>query len=104
MSNAARLPAVRSVADLQKIKTEAREKQEISVQRLGAISRKASTIREEAETVIRLCEKYQHFLSDDEVGLGPAVRLAMSCEARAAIRTVLGRIETVCDEISGGAL
>lgn len=102
MSNAARLPAVRSVADLQKIKTEAREKQEISVQRLGAISRKASTIREEAETVIRLCEKYQHFLSDapDEVGLGPAVRLAM----RAAIRTVLGRIETVCDEISGGAL
>lgn len=85
-----RLPQVRKIQEVKDFRAAAAERQEISVRTLGGIRKKA-----EAETLQRLCEKYQAFLSDDEIGLGPEIRKAMSTECRAALRATCERIERI---------
>lgn len=101
-----RLPQVRKIQEVKDFRAAAAERQEISVRTLGGIRKRAEEIRDEAETLQRLCEKYQAFLSDDEIGLGPEIRKVMSKECRAALRATCERIEritaAVCVAMHGG--
>lgn len=106
-----RLPHLRRIEEVKNFQAAAAERQEISVRTLGGIRKRAEEIRDEAETLQRLCEKYQAFLKmymtpDDEIGLGPEIRKAMSTECRAALRATCERIEritaAVCVAMHGG--
>lgn len=93
MTELSRLPSVRSVAKLREAKASHRKNELLSIQRLGGLRRIADEIRTESETLMRICEKYSAHLSDDETLLGPAVRLEICREARAAIAAVSAKIE-----------
>ena len=95
----ARLPSVRSLTELKEAQKNQKSREALSVNRLGSIRRLAQDAQTGAETVQRLCDKYQSFMSDDEIAVGEVLRREISREARQLIAEGVGHIETTCRKI-----
>ncbi len=102
MHEPARLPAVRSIDDLKQQKRKQKNREQLTVDRLGSIRRLSHEMRDGAESIERLCDKYQSFLNDGEIAVGEILRREISREARALIAEGVSHVEQTCRKIVAG--